>query len=345
MSDSEARPVALRVANKTAYVWDVDDIATLRSKHRICGVLTGTLPHLSQQNVFLGVPLVLMPEEAVLLVETGAAVLVDDPKAYLEPTIPQLQKWSAEQQESIRTQLAYTETKLAKESASPGRALSEEALRKRKEREERKKAQAALAAKAAGDEGLDVFAQEASSSSSPAPTPNEAERTSTPSVSLPSDPRPSTPSISTDPSKSSSSLPPYTIVIPASATSHEWYSPESCTYTTIEAAREAGVWDYPSTLFERARCGVFKDLWKQGYFMGGGIKFGGEYLVYPGDPLRYHSHFAATVIESPIASLRPMEIVAHGRLGTATKKAHLLCGWDDEKKEVSYLSIEWAGFG
>jgi tRNA-splicing endonuclease subunit Sen34 len=32
-------------------------------------VLSGTLPHLSQQNVFLGMPLVLMPEELVLLVE------------------------------------------------------------------------------------------------------------------------------------------------------------------------------------------------------------------------------------------------------------------------------------
>ena len=64
-------PIALRVANQTAYVWDVDDIATLRTRHHICGVLTGTLPHLSQQNIFLGVPLVLMPEEVVLLVEIG----------------------------------------------------------------------------------------------------------------------------------------------------------------------------------------------------------------------------------------------------------------------------------
>lgn len=45
------------------------DIATLRTKHHICGLLTGTLPHLAQQNIFLGVPLVLMPEEVVLLVE------------------------------------------------------------------------------------------------------------------------------------------------------------------------------------------------------------------------------------------------------------------------------------
>jgi len=64
-----------------------------------------------------------------------------------------------------------------------------------------------------------------------------------------------------------------------------------------------------------------------------------------GDPLRYHSHFVATVLESPASTLRPMEIVAHGRLGTATKKAHLLCGWDEENRNVSYYSIEWAGFG
>jgi hypothetical protein len=49
------------------------DIAKLRSKHHICGVLTGTLPHLSQQNAFLGVPLILLPEEVVLLVENGTS--------------------------------------------------------------------------------------------------------------------------------------------------------------------------------------------------------------------------------------------------------------------------------
>jgi len=85
---ASSSPIPLNVSNKKAYVWDVDgetkelsqfivvlirapDIATLRSHHHICGVLTGTLPHLSQQNVFLGVPLLLMPEEVVLLVDKG----------------------------------------------------------------------------------------------------------------------------------------------------------------------------------------------------------------------------------------------------------------------------------
>lgn len=45
-----------------------------------------------------------------------------------------------------------------------------------------------------------------------------------------------------------------------------------------------------------------------------------------------------------------MEIVAHGRLGTATKKAHLLCAVnplqeDPNVPNIEYFSVEWAGFG
>ena len=276
----------------------------------------------------------------------GAAVLVDDPKAHIQPTISQLERWSKEQKDSIQTHLAYTESKTAKESANASRAMSEEAQRKRKERELRKLAEAARKA-AAGEDVNNPVALLASASLEPRKEPMADSKMGT---SLPED--------------VNTSSTPYTIVVPASSSPLEWYDSSVRSYSTIDAARGAGIWDYPSDLTERARCGTFKDLWKQGYFMGGGIKFGGEYLVYPGiycfttlystdspsffspgDPLRYHSHFTATVIESPVASLRPMEIVAHGRLGTATKKAHLLCGWDDEKKEVSYLSIEWSGFG
>ena len=64
-----------------------------------------------------------------------------------------------------------------------------------------------------------------------------------------------------------------------------------------------------------------------------------------GDPLRYHSHFVATVQTSQSTPLRPIEVVARGQLGTATKKAHLLCGCDPESREVTYISIEWASFG
>ncbi|PPQ99934.1 hypothetical protein CVT24_009569 [Panaeolus cyanescens] len=328
-------PIPLRVSNKII-------IATLRSKYRICGVLSGTLPHLSQQNVFLGIPLVLTPEETVLLVNIGAAHLIDDHTAHSSPSSSQLTAWSNHQNQLIRAQLVAAESKLAEAAkAGGGRAMSEDAIRKRAAREEKKRKEREATAAAAGSDDL----------LHRAPSPTIA--TSVPAASTPAS-QPSTQETKSDT--------PYTIVVPASSREFEWYAPEEPSalsnegpvvplaypkfvYTSIADAKAAGVWAYPSTPFEKARCGVFHDLWSKGYFMGGGIKFGGEYLVYPGDPLRYHSHFTATVIESPEALLRPMEIVAHGRLGTATKKAHLLCSWDDRKSKAEYLSIEWAGFG
>jgi len=256
-----------------------------------------------------------MPEEVVLLVEKEFAVLIDDPPAHHSPSTKELESWDTERKESIAQQLV----RLEREAGSKeDRTMSEEAVRKRKDREEhrRKAEELALRAAEAGKEGgvgsLLVSLSEPSKS---------------------------------HPSSIPASIPPYTVAIPTTSNDFDWYTATGHTHATLASARDAGVWNYPSTEDERAKCAVFRDLWEKGYYMGGGSKFGGDWLVYPGDPLRYHSHFAATVQVSPSAPLRPMEIVAHGRLGTATKKAHLLCGWDPASGEVTYLSIEWAGFG
>lgn len=47
------------------------EVERLRIDYHISGLLTGTLPQLAQQNVFLGLPLQLLPEEVVVLVELG----------------------------------------------------------------------------------------------------------------------------------------------------------------------------------------------------------------------------------------------------------------------------------
>ncbi|KAM3424175.1 hypothetical protein BST61_g11282 [Cercospora zeina] len=59
-------------------LYDANHVTYLRREHNISGVLMGTLPQASQQNVFLGLPLELMPEEARLLVEQNVAYIVDD---------------------------------------------------------------------------------------------------------------------------------------------------------------------------------------------------------------------------------------------------------------------------
>jgi tRNA-splicing endonuclease subunit Sen34 len=258
------------------------------------------------------------PHSPAAIMCPGIAVLVDDPSAHHAPSQSALKVWKDARLNNVRQQIALTEEKGSIEASNPDRAMSENAKRKRKEREERR----------ARSKANITSSVPAEHSPSPHPTSENPSQTvigETPDNDI------------VMPSGS------YTVNIPASSSKLEWYAPSSNASLTI--ARETGIWLYPSTLQERARCGVFRDLWEKGYYMGGGIKFGGEYLVYPGDPLRYHSHFIASVIEAPDAALRPMEIVAHGRLGTGTKKAHLLCEWNDETRVVSYLSVEWAGFG
>jgi tRNA-splicing endonuclease subunit Sen34 len=75
----------------------------------------------------------------------------------------------------------------------------------------------------------------------------------------------------------------YSFTIPAES-DFSWYTAKK--YHTIDEARHASIWSYPTTPEEAARCHVFEDLWKQGYYMGNGLRFGGHWLVYPGEYLR-----------------------------------------------------------
>src|SRR4051812_42028887 len=65
-------------------IFDVNAITYIRREYNICGVLIGSIPQIPQQNVFLGVPLELMPEEAKLLVEKDISFIVDDRQLHLQ---------------------------------------------------------------------------------------------------------------------------------------------------------------------------------------------------------------------------------------------------------------------
>ncbi|KIY66587.1 tRNA-intron endonuclease catalytic domain-like protein [Cylindrobasidium torrendii FP15055 ss-10] len=305
--------IDIHVANGRAYVWEVDDIATLRTTYRIGGILTGTLPQAAQQNIFLGVPLVLSPEEVALLVVEGAAQLVRDPTAHKEATpeqIAQLRRFEEKLQREAN-ELAAVEEENKKQKGKGKAAESPEAREKREKRAAAKLEKERLKAAAAGE----LFDQEEDNK---AKEPKERDA-------------------------------PYLISTPTSSNGLAWFSKAES--TSKPSSSSPSVEEVETCLisvgipFSAARVASFRALHAQGFFMGTGIKFGADWLVYPGDPLRYHSHFTASVIDSPDAPLLPMEIVAHGRLGTATKKVHLMCVYDEKTGNVEFTSLEWAGFG
>lgn len=93
---------------------------------------------------------------------------------------------------------------------------------------------------------------------------------------------------------------------------------------------------------------LYRQLRNQNYVLAPGARFGGKYIAYPGDPLRYHSHLtiqdAIDYYEEPIDLL---QLLSGARLGTTVKKLWVFGGVKDKEKNkpVSFYSVEWAGFG
>ncbi|XP_069105531.1 tRNA-splicing endonuclease subunit Sen34-like [Argopecten irradians] len=100
-------------------------------------------------------------------------------------------------------------------------------------------------------------------------------------------------------------------------------------------------WNFPSTILEKTRSHVFQDLWEKGYYLTSGAKFGGDFLVYPGDPSKFHSHYVAICLEheKPLTSL---DLITMGRLGSNVKKTVVLCSLDNDSR-IQYTSLQWTG--
>lgn len=81
---------------------------------------------------------------------------------------------------------------------------------------------------------------------------------------------------------------------------------------------------------------VYSSLRSRGYWVLPGLRFGGDFVAYPGDPLLFHSH----LIVSHADEVTNQDLVHRGRLATGVKK--LWCVVDSMEKAYS---IEWAGFG
>ncbi|CAH6719486.1 putative tRNA-splicing endonuclease subunit Sen34 [[Candida] jaroonii] len=91
---------------------------------------------------------------------------------------------------------------------------------------------------------------------------------------------------------------------------------------------------------------VFKYLKSKGYWILPGLKFGGTFVAYPGDPILFHSH----LIVEPISEVNYLDLVVSGRLATGVKKLFVIGdfeGIEDEDlhKEIKDIEIEGTSIG
>ncbi|XP_076456632.1 tRNA-splicing endonuclease subunit Sen34-like [Babylonia areolata] len=66
------------LVNGKPKIWNAKDAVMLREHHRVVGVLVGCLPRHPRQNLHLGLPLQLLPEELTLLLDKGVVRLVKE---------------------------------------------------------------------------------------------------------------------------------------------------------------------------------------------------------------------------------------------------------------------------
>ncbi|OJI96181.1 hypothetical protein ASPVEDRAFT_48441 [Aspergillus versicolor CBS 583.65] len=308
MNTSPELPVPISYIAGNYFVFSVDAATFLRREHHICGVLAGTLPQAPQQNVFTGLPLELMPEEARLLVEKGVACIVDEVNFQKQG----MQSLVEEDRKKYLKELEAQGLETTQLQVRRKEKLKQEAMKKTAEKKAakaKKTEQKQPATEASAEDSAVVSLFDNSQSSSPSQVPSSRSSTIsaaeamriTPAVSHPPLPR-------QPPAEHLLSLP----QVPSS---------------------------YP----------LFAHLHSKGYFLSPGLRFGCQYTAYPGDPLRFHSHFLV-VSTGWDEELDLMTIITGGRLGTGVKKGFLIGGADknaegsgDAGANVKAFSIEWAG--
>lgn len=307
-------------------VFEVKDVAALRREHCICAVFIGTTPQNPNQNLFSGLPIELLPEEAKLLVDKGAAYIVDDAVSHLT----QLSTMDA------TTRQAYLQSLKTRQRAFQRMADEQDA--ERKKYTEKMKA-----------EGKSKRAPRSTNQESSAVTQDDAVNTGT------AEARDDDDSLFSfgDSVFSTSALPnakaSHPMRLPTASgnaskmrhvtptTSIDMLADPKAETVSIETPRA-----YP----------FYRHLNSKGFYITPGIRFGADYSVYPGDPFRFHAHFMATSFEWS-EEITVLDLVTGGRLGTGVKKGFLIGGEappnEEEKADgnisgdrVRAFTLEWA---
>jgi tRNA-splicing endonuclease subunit Sen34 len=305
--DSVSEPVPISMIAGRYLLFDVNVVTYLRRAHHICGSLIGTIPQNPQQNVFLGLPVELMPEEAKLLVHKEVAYIVNDRlwhKSFHTSDGVDRQKYL----QSLRA----TGIKARKAAQLTARKSSEKALARI--------AQQKAAAESSFGEGSSMKSAVDTSFDVSSVIPCDSTE----------------PSLFGDEGSHAPTTSAFQSEAPYAVTPTTTYNPSSLPQTHVS----------PSDPIVPSSYALFAHLHSLDYFIMPGLRFGCDFNVYPGDPLRFHSHFLATSYQFD-QDIPMLDVIGGGRLGTAVKKGFLIGGEDIDTEDnthcVRTFCIEWGG--
>ncbi|XP_063978504.1 tRNA-splicing endonuclease subunit Sen34 [Diachasmimorpha longicaudata] len=292
------RVIDLVLSKGKIYVWSAEDWLTLRQNYRIIGNLVGCLSKVPRQEVLLGLPVLLLPEEANLLLEKKIARLVTYSCIQQEPNEAVVSKWQEYREKLFREQneclkkerIKMIELQMDKIIEGKRRKLYglDTSKKKMKKALDKDTSEAIKKIDMNRDE---LFAQEVGKIKDLAPSEQ----------------------------------------IVQTHTAYPWSAPEEI---------PPSEWKYPLTPEDKFRCRVFTDLWSKGLYVTGGEKFGGDFLVYAGDPLLFHSQFVVHCRKRD-EEIAILDLTGHCRLSTTVRKTCVLAYLSEDEENIEYQSFFW----
>jgi len=304
-------------------VWNALGAHTLRHEHRLVGCYVGS-PSRNQRKQYCTLPLLLMPEEVSLALQHGWIKLLDDSVPYSEP----LQADKAAY-ESCKCLAATAQEKRREHQLwrGPEQLVVHQPLQKKRRRSSSghvELSEKALASPDVSPEGMHrhhgVEEREEEKMDEERVEGNQQQRQHV-------DRRRSG-------SSSTSNIP---VLCAEDVCGQPWRREE----------RVVGLEEWRRNIFPGSnpqatqREAIFAHLWQRpNSYVSSGAKFGGDFLVYPGDPLHHHASHIVTVVEWD-KSLAPLDMIAIGRVAVSVKKTAVFASVHENHPVL--LSMEWQG--
>ncbi|KAL0118432.1 hypothetical protein PUN28_009235 [Cardiocondyla obscurior] len=285
-------------SKNNVFIWNADDWLKLRRDHRIVGELVGSFSKSTRQEVFLGLPLLLLPEEITLLLEKGIACLVECTSLNIRPDESLSQKFQEYRNKLFLEQADCLKDNRKRQITSMMDRIVEGKKRKMLGLHTNKKNM---------KKPLDRKTQEA------------LDKIEIDTKNLLKEELAKLPELSKNEA------------LVQIHTAYPWSG---------ENDVKAVEWKYPVTSDQQLKYKVYKDLWEKQYYITSGEKFGGDFLVYPGDPIMFHSQYIVHCKRKD-EEISIMEIITQCRLSCHVRKTLVFATYYEEKDVVKYQSSQW----
>ncbi|XP_072614946.1 tRNA-splicing endonuclease subunit Sen34 isoform X2 [Vulpes vulpes] len=247
--------LVVEVANGRSLVWGAEAVQALRERLGVGGRTVGALPRGPRQNSRLGLPLLLMPEEARLLAEIGAVTLVSAPRPDPRQHSLALASFKRQQEQDFQEQSA-----LAAEARETRR---QELLEKIAEGQAAKKQKLEQESVASESQEASANPAAAESEAGASQAPGEPEEAGS------SSPQPG-------PSNGVAPLPRSALLVQLATA-----RPRPIKARPLDWRVQSKDWPHAGRPAHELRYSIYRDLWERGFFLSAAGKFGGDFLVYP----------------------------------------------------------------